>query len=62
MSSQALTGFLDLALVSGEPEDEKSANSLLCDRSFFKSGKELDNDCHGQSPTSTNVNCVYKSE
>ncbi|WP_335214484.1 hypothetical protein [Nostoc sp.] len=27
MSSQALTGFLGLALASSQPEDEKSANS-----------------------------------
>ncbi|WP_292762382.1 hypothetical protein [Nostoc sp. NOS(2021)] len=48
MSSQALTGFLGLALMSGQPEDEKSANSLLCDRSFSKSGKELANSCYGR--------------
>ncbi|MBN3947613.1 MAG: hypothetical protein HWQ38_14600 [Nostoc sp. NMS7] len=62
MSSQAVTGFLDLALASGQSEDRKSANSLLCDRTFSNSGKELANSPHGQSSTSTNVNCIYKSE
>ncbi|MHC5673944.1 hypothetical protein [Nostoc sp.] len=62
MSSQAITGFLDLALVSGQAEDEKSANLLLCDRTFCNSGKELANSPHGKSSTTTNVNTIYKSE
>ncbi|MEH2374938.1 hypothetical protein [Nostoc sp.] len=50
MSSQALTGFLDLALASGQPEDEKLANLLLCDRTFSTIAKELANSPYGNHP------------